>query len=25
MMNIYRLFEIDLLDFGVSIRYRFSL
>lgn len=25
MMNIYRLFGIDLLDFGVSIRYRFSL
>lgn len=25
MMNAYRLFEIDFLDFGVSIRYRFSL
>lgn len=25
MMNIYQLFEIDLLDFGVSIRYHFSL
>ncbi len=25
MMNIYELFEIDLLDFGVSIRYQFSL
>ena len=25
MMNVYRLFEVDLPDFGVSIRYRFSL
>ena len=25
MMNAFRLFEIDLLDVGVSIRYRFSL
>ena len=25
MMNVYRLFEVDLLDFGISIRYYFSL
>ena len=25
MMNVYRSFELDLLDFGISIRYRFSL
>ena len=25
MINLYRLFEVDLLDFGLSIRYRFSL
>jgi hypothetical protein len=25
MMNAFRVFEIDLLDFGISIRYRFSL
>jgi hypothetical protein len=25
MMNIYRVYEIDLLDFGLSIRYRFAL
>jgi hypothetical protein len=25
MMNIYRVYEIDLLDFGLSIRYRFKL
>lgn len=25
MMNIFRVYEIDLLDFGVSIRYRFKL
>lgn len=25
MMNLYRLFDVDFLDFGVSIRYRFSL
>ncbi len=25
MMNAFRIFEIDLLDFGISIRYRFSL
>lgn len=25
MVNLFRLFEADLLDFGVSIRYRFSL
>ncbi len=25
MMNVYKLFEIDLLDFGVSIRYHFKL
>lgn len=25
MINAYRLFEVDLLDFGISIRYRFAL
>jgi len=25
MVNLYQLLEIDLLDFGLSIRYRFSL
>lgn len=25
MMNIYRIFEVDFLDFGISIRYRFRL
>ena len=25
MMNIFRVYEIDLLDFGLSIRYRFKL
>lgn len=25
MLNAYRLFEYDLLDFGISIRYRFNL
>lgn len=25
MMNVYQLFEIDMLDFGVSIRYHFKL
>ncbi len=25
MMNAYQLYELDLVDFGVSIRYRFSL
>ncbi len=25
MLNAFRLFEIDLLDFGVSIRYHFNL
>ena len=25
MMNIFQVYEIDLLDFGVSIRYRFKL
>jgi hypothetical protein len=25
MMNIFKVYEIDLLDFGISIRYRFKL
>jgi hypothetical protein len=25
MLNLYRLLEYDLLDFGISIRYRFTL
>ena len=25
MINVYRIFEVDLLDFGISIRYNFAL